>query len=232
MDTSYLTSQIATIIAQLHTLFDDIGVPSHERNSRESEASQSFHILSLSLEDQLYSPNGMPTDGLTRPNSSLRLFQKPCTTISGRSLRKSLTPSFFGRWAFLGRREPPCPHCIPNAAWDPANEIPCENLGVSSEKNELTEEGHRIIQAIKQMEASLEDGNTLNERAGSSDLQITFPLAQCLQTLKQKHTALSKLHRERFEQVKSASIPTEERRRGVHPQNIRFWRTEPPSILF
>ena len=37
MDTSYLTSQVATIIGQLHGLFDEIGVPSHERESREAE---------------------------------------------------------------------------------------------------------------------------------------------------------------------------------------------------
>lgn len=39
MDTSYLSSQVSTIIGQLHGLFDEIGVPSHERESRESEAS-------------------------------------------------------------------------------------------------------------------------------------------------------------------------------------------------
>jgi protein regulator of cytokinesis 1 len=37
MDTSYLTSQVATIIGQLHGLFDEIGVPNHERESREAE---------------------------------------------------------------------------------------------------------------------------------------------------------------------------------------------------
>lgn len=37
MDTSYLTNQVANIIAQLHGLFDEIGVPNHERDSREAE---------------------------------------------------------------------------------------------------------------------------------------------------------------------------------------------------
>jgi protein regulator of cytokinesis 1 len=37
MDTSYLAQQVTTIIGQLHGLFDDIGVPSHERDSREAE---------------------------------------------------------------------------------------------------------------------------------------------------------------------------------------------------
>ena len=38
MDTNYLTTQVTTIIGQLQGLFDEIGVPSHERDSRESEA--------------------------------------------------------------------------------------------------------------------------------------------------------------------------------------------------
>jgi protein regulator of cytokinesis 1 len=40
MDTNYLTTQVSTIIGQLHGLFDEIGVPSHERESRESEVSR------------------------------------------------------------------------------------------------------------------------------------------------------------------------------------------------
>jgi hypothetical protein len=37
MDTSYLAQQVNTIIGQLHGLFDEIGVPSHERETREAE---------------------------------------------------------------------------------------------------------------------------------------------------------------------------------------------------
>lgn len=37
VDTSYLTSQVNNIVSQLHSLFDDIGVSSHERDSREAE---------------------------------------------------------------------------------------------------------------------------------------------------------------------------------------------------
>jgi protein regulator of cytokinesis 1 len=43
MDTSYLAQQVTTIIGQLHGLFDEIGVPSHERDSREAEVWQSNH---------------------------------------------------------------------------------------------------------------------------------------------------------------------------------------------
>jgi protein regulator of cytokinesis 1 len=49
MDTGYLTSQVSTIIGQLHGLFDEIGVPSHERDSREAEVCFSnVHNFTLS----------------------------------------------------------------------------------------------------------------------------------------------------------------------------------------
>jgi protein regulator of cytokinesis 1 len=37
MDTSYLAQQVNTIIGQLHGLFDEIGVPNHDRETREEE---------------------------------------------------------------------------------------------------------------------------------------------------------------------------------------------------
>lgn len=37
VDTSYLTTQVNNIVAQLHGIFDDIGVPHHERDTREAE---------------------------------------------------------------------------------------------------------------------------------------------------------------------------------------------------
>lgn len=45
MDTSYLTTQVTTIIGQLHGLFDDIGVETHERESREAEVRLSTTIV-------------------------------------------------------------------------------------------------------------------------------------------------------------------------------------------
>lgn len=39
MDTSYLAKQVNSSISQLHGLFDEIGVPEHEREERESEVS-------------------------------------------------------------------------------------------------------------------------------------------------------------------------------------------------
>lgn len=44
MDTSYLAQQVTTIIGQLHGLFDEIGVPSHERDSREAEVRCDAHV--------------------------------------------------------------------------------------------------------------------------------------------------------------------------------------------
>ena len=37
MDTSFLAQQVNAIIGQLHGLFDEIGVPNHDRDTREEE---------------------------------------------------------------------------------------------------------------------------------------------------------------------------------------------------
>lgn len=42
MDTSYLAQQVSTIINQLHGLFDEIGVPDHDREAREAEVPTAF----------------------------------------------------------------------------------------------------------------------------------------------------------------------------------------------
>lgn len=68
----------------------------------------------------------------------------------------------------------------------------------------MTEEANRIIKTIKQMEASLEDRAANNAyQLDEKELKVTIPLTRCLQDLKEKHNAVAKIHRERFEQVKS-----------------------------
>lgn len=68
----------------------------------------------------------------------------------------------------------------------------------------MTEEARQIITTIKQMEASLDDNKDHHEyEPEDDDLTITYPLMQCLQGLKEKHLHISRIHRERFEQVKS-----------------------------
>ena len=77
MDTSYLSQQVTTIIERLHGFFDEIGVPSHERDSRESEVTklrrasryeqQADHVYSCSL-----------------------LSRRHCTTNSTSSRKKSM----------------------------------------------------------------------------------------------------------------------------------------------
>ncbi|GAB7347115.1 hypothetical protein MBLNU459_g3240t1 [Dothideomycetes sp. NU459] len=126
MDTGYLSQQVTTIINQLHGFFDEIGVPSHERDSRESEL---FSALSETLHNQL------------------KL--------------------------------------------------------VATEKHELTEEAHRLIQTIRQMEISLDDSRAQDGYdATDSNIKVTYPLLDCIEKLKEKHKIIAKLHRERYEQVK------------------------------
>lgn len=75
-----------------------------------------------------------------------------------------------------------------------------------SEKDEMVAEAEHLINTIKQMEASLDDEKANGQYdLDDRDLRVTFPLNRCIVTLKEKYSTISRLHRERFEQVKSAS---------------------------
>lgn len=77
-----------------------------------------------------------------------------------------------------------------------------------SEKNEMTEEAQRLITAVRQMEESLVDEKANGQyNLDGDDLKISYPLNRCLNFLREKYSALKKLHQERFEQVKSAFLP-------------------------
>jgi protein regulator of cytokinesis 1 len=73
----------------------------------------------------------------------------------------------------------------------------------TNEKHEMTEEAERLIRTIRQMEASLTDEKPNPNYDIEDGLEVTYPLTRCLKELKEKYTAVSKLHRERFEQVRS-----------------------------
>ncbi|KAL1862445.1 Microtubule bundling protein [Diaporthe australafricana] len=126
MDPGYLSQQVNTIIGQLHGLFDEIGVPSHDRESREAEL---FAALSEAL------------------NNQVRL--------------------------------------------------------VTHEKKQIISEAQNMITTIRQMEASLEDPKPRGDYHSQDDgLDISYPLTRCLQGLKEKHAQVSRMHKERFAQVK------------------------------
>lgn len=71
----------------------------------------------------------------------------------------------------------------------------------------MIEEARRLIKTIRQLEASLDGTAQPSEHdTGDAELKLFFPLLPCLQALKEKHSIVAKLHRERFEQVKSESV--------------------------
>lgn len=69
----------------------------------------------------------------------------------------------------------------------------------------MTEEAERLIRTIRQMEASLQDNKPNPNYDAEDGLEVTYPLSRCLKELKEKYSTVSKLHRERFEQVRSMS---------------------------
>lgn len=72
----------------------------------------------------------------------------------------------------------------------------------------MLDEAQTIVTTIRQMEASLDNTKPRGYHDDDDDLQITFPLNECLLALKEKHLQVSRLHRERFEQVESTLPPT------------------------
>ncbi|KAK3379778.1 microtubule associated protein-domain-containing protein [Lasiosphaeria ovina] len=100
---------------------------------------------------------------------------------------------------------------------------------VAAEKKDMIEEAQRILAAIRQMEASLDDSNPPRRdyAPDEDELKITYPLTRCLQVLKEKHTQISRLHRERFEQVKKLVQALESYSLHLEPSFVRL--TLPPT---
>lgn len=146
MDPGYLSQQVNTIIGQLHGLFDEIGVPSHDRESREAEL---FAALSEAL------------------NNQVRL--------------------------------------------------------VSQEKKQIISEAQDMITTIRQMEASMEDPRPRGSLQGHDDgLEISYPLNRCLQALKEKHAQVSRVHKERFAQVKKLVQALESYSSHLEPSFVKL----------
>jgi protein regulator of cytokinesis 1 len=75
---------------------------------------------------------------------------------------------------------------------------------VTQEKKQIISEAQDMITTIRQMEASMEDPRPRSSSQSHDDgLDISYPLNRCLQALKDKHVQVSRVHKERFAQVKS-----------------------------
>ncbi|PTB75994.1 hypothetical protein M440DRAFT_1392454 [Trichoderma longibrachiatum ATCC 18648] len=145
MDTSYLSKQVSHSIGQLHSLFDDIGVPDDEREARESEL---FQALSEAL------------------NNHLRL--------------------------------------------------------VSSEKKGMIDEAKKIVSAIRQMELSMSDSKQRRKNSNEESMKISYPLMQCLQTLKEKHDQVQRVHSERVVQVQKLAEALESYSSHLEPSFVKI----------
>lgn len=64
----------------------------------------------------------------------------------------------------------------------------------------MVDEAQLMINTIKQIESSLDDASS---SVDDGSLRITYPLNRCLVSLKEKYHIMTKLHRERLEQVQS-----------------------------
>lgn len=87
------------------------------------------------------------------------------------------------------------------------------------EKAGLEEEAQQVITSIQQLSASLED-EPRDKAAYSKDLKITYPLRDCIDTLRERLGAVQRLHKERFEQVKSTFCHNCPPPHSTHGNNI------------
>lgn len=78
MDTSYLSTQVTTIIGQLHSIFDEIGVPRNERESRETEVEWP-NVLPRIVADMIAAIRSFVGD-IAQPTSSSQ-FVSLCSNV-------------------------------------------------------------------------------------------------------------------------------------------------------
>jgi hypothetical protein len=69
----------------------------------------------------------------------------------------------------------------------------------TSEKDSLINQAQHLVQAIQQLESSLDDTREPHPNAHP----IIAPLLDCVRQLEETHNAVKRLHQERFEEVKS-----------------------------
>lgn len=67
----------------------------------------------------------------------------------------------------------------------------------------MIDEAKKIVSAIRQMELSMSDSKQRRKNSNEESMKISYPLMQCLQTLKEKHDQVQRVHSERVVQVQS-----------------------------
>ncbi|KAK8026664.1 hypothetical protein PG991_003720 [Apiospora marii] len=95
MDPSYLSQQVNTIIGQLHGLFDEIGVPNHDRETREAETlmltptMQLFAALSDTLNNQVKSVTAEKKKMLDDANRIITVIRQMEASLDQSSTRRN-----------------------------------------------------------------------------------------------------------------------------------------------
>ncbi|KAK4456804.1 anaphase spindle elongation protein 1 [Cladorrhinum samala] len=85
MDTSYLAQQVNTIIGQLHGLFDEIGVSSHDRETRETEL---FEALSQTLQNQVRLVTAEKKDLIDQAKSTITTIRQMEASLDDKKSRR------------------------------------------------------------------------------------------------------------------------------------------------
>lgn len=71
----------------------------------------------------------------------------------------------------------------------------------------MIDEAKKIVIEIRQMEASLDNSRPRRKNSNGESIKITYPLTECLETLKEKHGQVQRLRQERVDHVQSEFMP-------------------------
>lgn len=71
----------------------------------------------------------------------------------------------------------------------------------------MIDECKKVVIEIRQMEASLDDSRPRRKNSNGESIKITYPLMECLETLKEKHSQVQRLRQERVDHVQSELMP-------------------------
>lgn len=71
----------------------------------------------------------------------------------------------------------------------------------------MIDECKKVVIEIRQMEASLDDSRPRRKNSNGESIKITYPLMECLETLKKKHSQVQRLRQERVDHVQSELMP-------------------------
>ncbi|KAF3930548.1 hypothetical protein ABW19_dt0202806 [Dactylella cylindrospora] len=186
MDNSYLSSQVNSIVKSLHGIFDEIGVPHHDRESREAAL---YAALSETLQSQLRLVNA-------EKNALIEEANKLITTI--RQISRAMEDGRGGNQYDDLAVQYPLRDCV--------DYLKNEHTHLRKEYERKFEEVKKLVQAIESYACHMEDGFVRIQLPSLTNPTYTFKITtSSLQKLEAEFSRVYEEYTRRIATVKSLS---------------------------